>query len=202
MIGGPGSSVRRTRPSPSRARQHFAGILDEVKRRLMFIGAGIAVVAVGFGVLVALGRSDETARSTRGPQPELPASTLSPRAAEAATAAVAQQVGDREGARRWLTERVVKLDRFTQAARSALTGTDCDGPAQNLNEAVGDLKTWLTEVGTAPDDVLRQTLLATSLAARDTLTACASAPDKLEAKRLDLDTDLAAFAARRAQVLR
>ncbi len=69
-----------------------------------------------------------------------------------------------------------------------------------MQRAVGDFEPWIDDARTAPDVVLGETLVATSLAARDTLSACANAPDRLGDQRSDLEVSLAAFKARRAVV--
>lgn len=131
---------------------------------------------------------------------ETSATQLSDRAKEGASSAAAVDVSDRAAASAWVKERAERLDAFEKAAAGALVQGDCTVQATAVQRAVGDFKPWIDDARTAPDVVLGETLVATSLAARDTLSACANAPDQLSDQRGDLEVSLAAFKARRAVV--
>ena len=126
--------------------------------------------------------------------------SLSSRASEGATSAASVNIPDRAAASAWVKERAERLDAFEKAAASALVQGDCAMQATAVQRAVGDFEPWIDDARTAPDVVLGETLVAASLAARDTLSACASAPDRLADQRADLEVSLAAFKARRAVV--
>jgi hypothetical protein len=127
-------------------------------------------------------------------------SSLSGRASEGASSAASVDIPDRAAANAWVKERAERLNAFEKAAADALVEGDCVVQATAVQLAVGDFEPWIHDARTAPDEVLGETLVATSLAARDALSACASAPDRLADQRGDLEASLAAFRARRAAV--
>lgn len=178
------------------------GQLSVARRRPMVIlmsawGRGVLVLAVWVAIA---GCSRDGSGGDRASVGEPPQTSLSSRAAEGASSAASADIPNRAAASAWVKERAGRLDAFEKAAAGVLVEGDCMVQATAVQLAVGDFEPWIDDARTAPDEVLGETLVATSLAARDTLSACASAPDRLVDQRGDLEASLAGFRARRAVV--
>jgi len=158
---------------------------------VLLLALGGAVVAVRLG---------DRSKTAATPVPQS-GSVLTARATDAARAATDQDLTDKAAAQQWLGGRSAQLDKFVVASRAALIDGDCTVQASAIQGAVGDFDPWVADIRTTPDQVLGETLVAASVSARGTVSACASAQNLLAEQRADLEASLAAFEARRAQVL-